>query len=219
MLLSKLPESCYIVVDNTWLTAELFNPFDVGAHIIVESCSKYVSGGRCISGAAAFKLSNDYATKKTTSFVKCGGIHLSPTYCDFVRTGIGELSSTMELLNTKTQAMVQFLLEQPNVLQVDYPTLPTHKTYSIYQKYVGVKGPGVIWFKVAFNCNDKSWRNKFKTIVTSSGIDLSTSFCKSYSLIDSWPKGKGSSIWLRMSLGYSNEPGLNSKIAKMMAKF
>ena len=121
-LLSKLPESCYVVVDNTWLTAKLFNPFDVGAHIVVESCSKYVSGGRCISGAAAFKLKNDYATKKTTSLVKCGGIHLSPMYCDFVRTGIEELSSTMELLNTKTHAMVKFLSEQPNVSQIDYPT-------------------------------------------------------------------------------------------------
>lgn len=215
-LLKKLDEACYVVVDNTWLTAKLFNPLNVGAHIVVESCSKYGSKGRCISGAAAFKLRDDYATKKVTKLIKCGGIHLCPMYCDYVSEGIGELSDTMDTLGEKTKNMVEFLSTLPKVSKIDYPTLQSHKTNSIYKKYVGDKGPGVIWFETSFSDNGDR-KKRFKQIVKSSGINLSTSFCKSYSLIDSWPKYKNGKVWVRMSLGYLNEPDLNDKVRNLVS--
>ena len=42
---------CRFVCDNTWLSAALFDPFRRGVDVVVESLTKYVSGGRCIGGA------------------------------------------------------------------------------------------------------------------------------------------------------------------------
>ena len=44
--LAALAPNCTMVCDNTWTTAGLFNPFEHGADLVVESCTKYISAGR-----------------------------------------------------------------------------------------------------------------------------------------------------------------------------
>eukprot|EP00494_Astrolonche_serrata_P026810 UN27073 len=41
--MKKLSEKLIFVVDNTWLTSAIFNPFEHGADIVLSSCSKYLS--------------------------------------------------------------------------------------------------------------------------------------------------------------------------------
>ena len=45
------------MVDNTWLTSSVFNPFDFDIDIVVTSLSKYYSAGSCIGGAIIYKKS------------------------------------------------------------------------------------------------------------------------------------------------------------------
>lgn len=45
-----------MIVDNTWLTSTIFNPFDFKhVDIVVSSMSKYYSAGSCIGGAVWYK--------------------------------------------------------------------------------------------------------------------------------------------------------------------
>lgn len=49
-ILKKFPSHTKVVCDNTWLSPALFNPIKQGADVIVESMTKYISGGTCIGG-------------------------------------------------------------------------------------------------------------------------------------------------------------------------
>jgi cystathionine beta-lyase/cystathionine gamma-synthase len=54
-ILDKLKQICpksSIVIDNTWLSSEFFNPFLCSNSVdyVVNSLTKYYSGGKCIAG-------------------------------------------------------------------------------------------------------------------------------------------------------------------------
>ena len=42
--LKQYSKTFYVIVDNTWLTDKIFNPFEHGATIVVTSLTKYYSG-------------------------------------------------------------------------------------------------------------------------------------------------------------------------------
>ena len=45
----KILKDIYVIVDNTFLSPLLFNPFLYGANIVIDSGSKYLSDTKCIS--------------------------------------------------------------------------------------------------------------------------------------------------------------------------
>ena len=53
--LKKLSKTLHVVVDNTWLTHVIFNPFEYYADFIIISMTKYSSGGNCVAGAIICK--------------------------------------------------------------------------------------------------------------------------------------------------------------------
>ena len=53
--LRKLSSSLFVVVDNTWLTSEIFSPFDHDVDAVVSSLTKYYSAGTAIAGFVIFK--------------------------------------------------------------------------------------------------------------------------------------------------------------------
>ena len=81
-LLPKLKnnhKNLYTIVDNTWLSIVIFNPFNYSVDVVVGSLTKYVSGGTAIGGIV---LMNETNTKCGSSYLiewSClNGSHLSP---------------------------------------------------------------------------------------------------------------------------------------------
>ena len=85
-----------LVVDNTWLTGLLFNPFEYGAYIVVESCTKYLSNGKCIAGAISYSKMNDLVYDNIDEKIHLMGIHVSPIHCRLISSGLDKLEEVFD---------------------------------------------------------------------------------------------------------------------------
>ena len=47
-----------VIVDNSWLSCYIFNPFLFDVDVVLNSLTKYYSGGTAICGAILFKKRN-----------------------------------------------------------------------------------------------------------------------------------------------------------------
>jgi methionine-gamma-lyase len=119
-----------VVVDNTWLTPVLLKPLELGADVVVHSCTKYMCGhGDALGGAA---ISNNetfmnglFHTKSTFG----GG--MSPFNAYNILRGLGTLSIRVKRHCENAQKVSEFLAGHPAVTEVRYPGFagdPHHQT-------------------------------------------------------------------------------------------
>lgn len=78
------PKNILLIIDNTWLTPINFNPFDYGADIVIDSCTKYLSAGKCLGGVAIYNGYKKLA-RKIGNMMKITGIHVSPINCALIK--------------------------------------------------------------------------------------------------------------------------------------
>ena len=70
------PRGVRIAVDNTWLTALIYNPLERGdADVVVESLTKHVSDGGAIMGAI---IGHRRGVSGAVGDAVLGGLHVSP---------------------------------------------------------------------------------------------------------------------------------------------
>jgi cystathionine beta-lyase/cystathionine gamma-synthase len=84
------PYVLYVVVDNTWLTEVVFNPFALDVDFVVMSLTKYYSGGNAIAGAVV--SNNENVIDKIIESNICNGFHISPYTCKVINANIKNMS-------------------------------------------------------------------------------------------------------------------------------
>ena len=162
-----------LIIDNTFATPYLLNAFDYGADIICYSATKYLSGhGTIIVGLVVEKggfnwlngkfpqfeefyeeyknsigeeeLNRSMFTKRLRiRYLTDLGSHLSPTTAFYLLQGMETLSLRMDRHTQNAQKVAEFLSTHPQVLEVNYPGLPSSPYYQLAKKYFP-KGPGAI---------------------------------------------------------------------------
>lgn len=177
-----------VVVDNTWLSPIKFNPFDHNVDIVVDSCTKYLSGGKCIAGCINFKEYNDIS-KKCARMICLQGIHVSPIHCEIITEALKTLDYRVLSATNRSIEIYYKLYKMDIASDVCYNT-----------KY----DPCVIRFGIA---NNKESITECKQILSELckkyDIDYSTSFGKDRDSIDTYPKLYKNGIWLRLAVGYN----------------
>ena len=118
-----------IVVDNTMLSPMLLNPLDIGADIVYESGTKYLSGHHDImAGVIAF---NDTEIGNKLFFtINSTGCGLSPNDSFLLMRGVKTLAIRMEKQQANAQAIAEFLEERG--FRVRYPGLKSHPQYDLH---------------------------------------------------------------------------------------
>ncbi|KAI6587046.1 homoserine O- acetyltransferase [Pyricularia oryzae] len=118
-----------VVVDNTILSPMLCNPLDLGADIVYESGTKYLSGHHDImSGIVAC---NDAALADRMYFtVNATGCGLSPNDSFLLMRGIKTLAVRMEKQQANAQRIAEFL--ESHGFRVRYPGLKSHPQYDLH---------------------------------------------------------------------------------------
>lgn len=213
--LAKLAPNCRFIADNTWLSAEIFNPFKFDhVDVVVESLTKYYSGGRCIAG---FAVGKPNVMDLVTSYARMTGVHVDPKQCQEVLIGMGDMTQRIERSHVLTQNIAEWLEKQPTVNRVMYPLLKSHPSNQIYLQHVGPKGPSCLWFHVCINKKSmvQNWVERHPGEVI-----FETSFGDGHSKIDPWPTERNSSFydvapggkatgkkgtWVRLSVGHYAE--------------
>ncbi|MDO5725598.1 MAG: PLP-dependent aspartate aminotransferase family protein [Tissierellia bacterium] len=133
--IKKVSEICKskgikLVVDNTFMTPYFQRPLDLGADIVVHSCTKYMGGhGDLIAGAVI--ADEDFIKNGLHEPVtKIGGL-ISPFTCFLVKRGLQTLGLRMNQHNKNALEIAKFLESHPAVEKTIYPGLKSHPQHEL----------------------------------------------------------------------------------------
>lgn len=137
-----------VAVDNTMLSPLLQNPLDLGADIVYESGTKYLSGHHdLMAGVLAV---NDVAIGEKLFFtINASGCGLSPFDSWLLLRGVKTLGVRMEKQQANTLRIAQFL--ESHGFKVRYPGLRSHPQYALHWSMA--RGAGAV---LSFETGDVS---------------------------------------------------------------
>ena len=162
-----------VVMDNTFATPYIFQPFKHGVDLVCYSATKYLSGhGTVIAGIAVEKggfnwlngrfpefeafykenvgpmgeevLKREMFTKRLRMrYLTDLGAHMGPQTAFYVLQGMETLSLRMERHVSNAGKIAEFLEGHPAVKEVSYPGLKSSQYHALSEKYFP-KGPGAM---------------------------------------------------------------------------
>jgi cystathionine gamma-synthase len=136
-----------VVVDNTFATPYLQQPFPLGADVVVHSSTKYLGGHSDVVGGLV--AVDDHELAERIAFVQnAAGAVPGPFDCYLVLRGVRTLAVRMDRHCQNARAVAALLAEHPAVSRVLYPGLPSHPRYDIAQRQMRDFG-GMVSFLVA----------------------------------------------------------------------
>lgn len=134
-----------LVVDNTFASPVLQKPLLLGADIVIHSATKYLGGhSDLIAGAVITKTAE--LGEKIKFIQNSSGAILGPFDSWLVIRGLETLPLRVEKHCSNAQKIAEFLAAHPQVKQVYYPGLPSHKNHEIAKQQQNGQFGGVISF-------------------------------------------------------------------------
>lgn len=119
-----------VCVDNTFASPYLQQPLDLGADMVLHSCTKYLGGhSDVIQGAV---ITNDPKWYAELSFIQnAAGAVPGPQDCFLVIRGIKTLHLRVDRACDNAEKIVEYLNANPKVAKVYYPGLEDHPNHAI----------------------------------------------------------------------------------------
>ena len=119
-----------VVLDNVFATPILQKPLQLGADIVVYSCTKHIDGqGRVLGGAVLG--SRAWVEGTLQPFIRNTGPSLSPFNAWLLLKGLETLSLRVEAACARAAQIADYLASQPGVAHVLYPTRPDHPQHRL----------------------------------------------------------------------------------------
>jgi len=199
----QLSKKLYFIIDNTWLTSTIFNPFMYDVDITVVSLSKHYSGGHCISGALICKNIDYYEIAKNYYTIK--GYHFSTHICTIILDNMNQMKERLIKTSNIANDVANYLKKQKQISEVSYPLLENHTSYRLRKKYFKliidekIIGPDVFSFAI-----DEKKNVLIKKLKNMNILNLKTSYGGGDSRIESTPIEIGNITWCRISIGYND---------------
>ncbi len=167
-----------LIIDNTFATPYLCNPFEYGANIIIHSATKYLDGhatslGGIIVDGGNYNWDNGkfreltepdlayhgiqyvkefkekaYITKARVQLLRDIGNCLSPFNAFLINLGTETLHLRMKQHSENALALAKYLEAHDNVNWVTYPGLESNQSYDLGEKYLPSGASGVLAFGI-----------------------------------------------------------------------
>lgn len=119
-----------VIVDNVFATPALQRPLAFGADVVVYSATKHIDGqGRVMGGAVLG--SREYVTGPLQTFLRNTGPTISPFNSWVLLKGLETMDLRVQRQSESALAVARWLEDQPGVVGVRYPYLPSHPQYEL----------------------------------------------------------------------------------------
>jgi cystathionine beta-lyase len=128
-----------VAVDNTMLSPMLMNPLELGADIVYESGTKYLSGHHDLM-AGVLAVNDPTIGDKLYFTINASGCGLSPFDSWLLLRGIKTLAVRMEKQQANAQRISQYL--EDHGFRVRYPGLESHPQYDLQRRMA--RGAGAV---------------------------------------------------------------------------
>jgi cystathionine gamma-lyase/cystathionine beta-lyase len=119
-----------LAVDNTFASPYLQNPLDLGAHIVMHSVTKYLSGHSDVVMGALMVNQEDLYTRLAFILNSCGA-NPGPMDSFLVLRGVKTLHLRMKAHCENAAAVAHFLRDHPAVGRVYYPGFSDHPGHEV----------------------------------------------------------------------------------------
>jgi len=136
-----------VLVDNTFASPYLQQPLRLGADVVLHSTTKYMGGHSDVVGGALVASSNDVGERLYFHQNAMGAI-AGPHDAWLVLRGIRTLAVRVDRHCDNAEAVADFLVGHPKVLEVRYPGLTSHPGHLVAARQMRRFG-GMISFRVA----------------------------------------------------------------------
>ena len=168
---------CLFVVDNCFMTPVLQKPLALGADLVIHSATKYLDGqGRVMGGAV---LGRADLIEPVTSFIRSGGVTMSPFNAWVFLKGLETLSVRMKAHSENALELAQWLEQQPQIERVNYAGLESHPQYALANRQAK-SGGGVLSFHLRDGSREPAWKFLKQTCLmslTANLGDVKTTVC------------------------------------------
>ncbi|EFX03825.1 cystathionine beta-lyase [Grosmannia clavigera kw1407] len=154
-----------VVVDNTMLSPMLANPLDLGADIVYESGTKYLSGHHDIM-AGVIAVNDADLGNRLFFTINATGCGLSPNDSFLLMRGIKTLAIRMERQQANAQRIAEFL--EHHGFRVRYPGLKSHPQYDLHWSMA--RGAGAV---LSFETGDPALSERIVEATRLWGISVS----------------------------------------------
>ena len=142
-----------LIIDSTFATPVNQRPLDLGADLVLHSCTKYLGGHNdLLAGAVCGRAGLVQAIKDLRGVL--GGV-LDPQSAFLLIRGLKTLSLRVQRQNETALAVARWLEKHPRVRRVFYPGLPSHPDHAIAQRQMRGFG-GVVSFRVRGDARETS---------------------------------------------------------------
>jgi cystathionine beta-lyase/cystathionine gamma-synthase len=118
-------------VDNTFASPFLQQPLNLGADIVVHSCTKYLGGHSDAVMGAIVCNKRDRRTVAISS--ECLWRHTGPMDCFLILRGIKTLHVRMKRACRNASRLAEYLQSHPAVNKVNFPGFKSHRTRTCCQ--------------------------------------------------------------------------------------
>lgn len=148
----------FVVIDNTWLSSAVFNPFDLDlpendnvVDIVVTSLTKYYSGGTVICGAIITNNSSLFID--ASNWLIINGSHVSPFTCKLLLDNLPSMEDRLQKSSVRTYEIISHLYSANPKITIYHPFV--QRKQFVEQNFKKMKNsdanqsfiPGVIYFK------------------------------------------------------------------------
>jgi cystathionine gamma-synthase len=133
----------WCVVDNTFATPWLQRPLELGAHVVVHSTSKYLSGHSDVIGGFLATDDDEIAAAATLVRNAAGSVP-GPFDCFLVLRGVKTLALRMDRHCDNALAVAGFLQSHPAVKDVRYPGLADHPGHALADRQMRGRFGGMV---------------------------------------------------------------------------
>ncbi len=136
-----------LVVDNTFASPVLQKPLELGADIVIHSATKYLAGHSDL--VAGLVVTKTEELSERIKFIQnaSGGI-LGPWDCFLTIRGIETLALRVEKQSENGLRVAEYLSHRPEVDQLYYPGLPSHKNHKVAKAQQNGLYGGIISFSL-----------------------------------------------------------------------
>ncbi|HET9456085.1 MAG TPA: aminotransferase class I/II-fold pyridoxal phosphate-dependent enzyme [Candidatus Limnocylindrales bacterium] len=134
-----------LIVDNTFASPYLCRPLEIGADLVVESATKFLSGhSDALAGVVCGRRELIDAIR---AFEVDTGAALAPQAAYLVLRGISTLALRMERHSATAAALAAWLERQDGVTRVFHPSLPSHPQHALAARQLAAGG-GMLAFEL-----------------------------------------------------------------------
>lgn len=141
------------IVDNTFATPILQQPFTLGADVVTHSATKYIGGHSDVhGGVAVFARDGAFVRQMLRLRTVTGGV-MAPFNVWLALRGLRTLPVRVRRHSENALAVAAWLSSHPRVQTVRYPWLPSHPQYAIAQRQMS-GGGGMLSIDVAGSRGD-----------------------------------------------------------------